>query len=180
MKKIKAFSLAEMMVVMLIMTIILAASIPILSKRAKVKAAAAANVILPVKNVGDTCTTGSIAIASDGTVLTCQGGTFKKPSSGGAGDSLYIYNYNSSSLVNSCPVGYTDAGVGASGVSATNYVYTRTCYNSNQSCTSLYLYNYTNSFIPSCPAGYTDAGVGVSGGIGGSYNMSTRSCYKCS
>ena len=46
MKKInnlKAFSLAEMMVVMLIMTIILAASMPILSKRAKVKAAAVAN-----------------------------------------------------------------------------------------------------------------------------------------
>lgn len=38
----KAFSLAELMVVMLILTIILAATMPILSKRAKVKAAAAA------------------------------------------------------------------------------------------------------------------------------------------
>ena len=42
-KHFKGFSLAEMMVVMLIMTIILAASMPILSKRAKVKAAAAAS-----------------------------------------------------------------------------------------------------------------------------------------
>ena len=49
-RSIKAFSLAEMMVVMLIMTIILAASMPILSKRAKVKAAALAN-----SSVGLTC-----------------------------------------------------------------------------------------------------------------------------
>ena len=41
-KFIKAFSLAELMVVMLILTIILAATMPILSKRAKVKAAAVA------------------------------------------------------------------------------------------------------------------------------------------
>lgn len=40
--KRNAFSLAELMVVMLILTIILAATMPILSKRAKVKAAAAA------------------------------------------------------------------------------------------------------------------------------------------
>lgn len=38
----KAFSLAELMIVMLVLTIILAATMPILSKRAKVKSAAAA------------------------------------------------------------------------------------------------------------------------------------------
>lgn len=37
-KKIKAFSLAELMIVLLIMTIILAATMPVLSKRAKIKA----------------------------------------------------------------------------------------------------------------------------------------------
>lgn len=54
----KAFSLAELMIVLLVMTIILAATMPILSKRAKVKAAAAAgsksNTLTCTTNVKDT------------------------------------------------------------------------------------------------------------------------------
>lgn len=135
MKKIRAFSLAELMIVMLILTIILAATMPILSKRAKVKAAAAANVSLPIKNEGDTCTTGSIAIGSDGTLLTCQGSTFKKPpSAGGAGQVLYLYQDSMSRSYGtrvSCPSGWTQASDGIyakSDYSSSYDEYLTTCY----------------------------------------------------
>lgn len=82
-KNFKAFSLAELMIVMLILTIILAATMPILSKRAKVKAAAAAaggSVTLTVATEGDPCTIPTdskvqnvLAISSDyTTLLTCK------------------------------------------------------------------------------------------------------------
>lgn len=172
MKKIKAFSLAEMMVVMLIMTIILAASIPILSKRAKVKAAAAANVILPVKNVGDTCTTGSIAIASDGTVLTCQGGTFKKPSSGSVGQVLYLYS--DTWVTTTCPNGWTNLGRGPFAKTGDNSCsYVRTCYNASQTCSTLYVYG------GACPVNWSDAGSGDAVMLQNGFVSSIRSCYKC-
>lgn len=112
----EAFSLAELMIVLLIMTIILAATMPILSKRAKVKAAANTTISLPTKNEGDSCTLGSVAIGSDGSLLTCQGGTYKKPpSASGSGQALYIYGYPSTSspTVNSCPSGWISAGIGS-------------------------------------------------------------------
>ena len=56
------FSLAEMMIVMLILTIVLAASMPILSKRAKVKVAAQTGGITTA-NEGDTCVDGTDTIA---------------------------------------------------------------------------------------------------------------------
>ena len=83
-KKKRAFSLAELMIVMLILTIILAATMPILSKRAKMKAAAAAAassaVTLSVVNEGDPCTiptdsnvSNVLAISTDyTTLLTCK------------------------------------------------------------------------------------------------------------
>ena len=71
-----AFSLAEMLVVMLILTIVLAATMPILSKRAKMKAAAASSAFtLKHANEGDSCTDGtdSIAVSNDNTtLLTCM------------------------------------------------------------------------------------------------------------
>lgn len=71
-----AFSLAELMIVMLILTIILAATMPILSKRAKVKAAAAAGKSFPpIVNEGDPCetTTDTMGISSDhNTLFTCM------------------------------------------------------------------------------------------------------------
>lgn len=71
----KAFSLAELMIVMLILTVILAATMPILSKRAKVKAAAAAanSIKIPVQE-GDPCetTTDNLGMSSDhATMFTC-------------------------------------------------------------------------------------------------------------
>lgn len=71
----RAFSLAELMVVLLIMTVILAASMPILSKRAKIKAAAAATgSINTTAKEGDNCTDGKdrLAVTADGRILTCM------------------------------------------------------------------------------------------------------------
>lgn len=71
-----AFSLAELMIVMLILTIILAATMPILSKRAKVKAAAAAaGGGIKTANEGDSCVDGTdtIAYSKDyAQILTCM------------------------------------------------------------------------------------------------------------
>lgn len=52
-----AFSVAELMIVLLIMSIILAMTMPILSKRVKMKAAASAGgfINLPIKKEGDYC-----------------------------------------------------------------------------------------------------------------------------
>lgn len=72
---LRAFSLAELMVVMLILTIILAATMPILSKRAKVKAAAAAAGGIKTANEGDTCVDGTDTIAYSknySQILVCQ------------------------------------------------------------------------------------------------------------
>lgn len=76
MKKCRAFSLAELMIVMLILTIILAATMPILSKRAKVKAAASAagGGAIKTANEGDDCIDGTDTIAyskDDGEILIC-------------------------------------------------------------------------------------------------------------
>lgn len=74
MKKYRAFSLAELMIVMLILTIILAATMPILSKRAKVRAAAAAASGIKTANEGDTCVDGTDTMAyskDDGEILIC-------------------------------------------------------------------------------------------------------------
>lgn len=75
-KRLKhAFSLAELMIVLLIMTLILAATMPILSKRAKVKAAAAAAGGIKTANEGATCTDGTdtIAYSKDySQILVCQ------------------------------------------------------------------------------------------------------------
>lgn len=72
----RAFSLAELMIVMLVLTIILAATMPILSKRAKVKAAAAvaAGRITTTANEGDSCIDGTdrLAVTTDGRILTCM------------------------------------------------------------------------------------------------------------
>lgn len=69
------FSLAELMVVMLILTIVLAASMPILSKRARMKANASAGAFtLHTHNAGDHCdeSTDTIAVANDNTLLVCM------------------------------------------------------------------------------------------------------------
>jgi len=99
----------------------------------------------------------------------------------------------------SCPSGWTDAGGGGgngyggtSGGTVGSYnTITRSCYNTTQTCSTLYIYGenfpgYTQE-PPSCPSGWTDAGGGggngyggTSGGAVGTYNVITRSCYKCS
>lgn len=63
-EKNNGFSLAELMIVMLVLTIILAATMPILSKRAKVKAAAVA------ASSGSTITCTKVVNSSFDTVLT--------------------------------------------------------------------------------------------------------------
>ena len=76
----KAFSLAEMMIVMLIVTLVLAATTPLITKRSKRQASSSGAVSLPIKNEGDSCvepTSGkvgdNIAITPDHTtLLTCQ------------------------------------------------------------------------------------------------------------
>lgn len=183
MKNIRAFSLAELMIVLLIMTIILACTMPILSKRAKVKAAAVENINLPVKNEGDSCPPGNVAISADGTLLTCQGGTFKKPSSsGGAGQTLYLY----SSYINdtSCPLNWSNGGVGV----YSTYIYVRSCYNLKATCSTIYLYGSTpwssdgNISPPACSTllgGWTDGGIGPNHMNNGMADSYVRSCYKC-
>ncbi len=202
MKKIKAFSLAELMIVMLILTIILAATMPILSKRAKVKAAAVANVNILVKSEGDSCPPGNVAVSPDGTLLTCQGGTFKKPSGGGTGQALYLYantascgTYTCSYYPPSCPSTWTDAGLGydfiREGTNGYDSFYIRSCYHKDNTCQTLYLHantascgTYTCTYSPpSCPSGWTSAGVGydfLRKGTNGYDGFYVRSCYKCS
>jgi len=78
----RAFSLAEMLVVLVIISVIMAMTAPIISKRAKVHRAAAAGgaVNLPIAAEGDYCpdpTDGQVdknlAITADRTkLLTCQ------------------------------------------------------------------------------------------------------------
>lgn len=73
--KSSAFSLAELMVVMLVLTIVLAASMPIISKRAKMKAATASGGALKIANEGDSCVDGTdtIAYSKDyAMVLVCE------------------------------------------------------------------------------------------------------------
>lgn len=188
----KGFSLAELMIVLLIMTIILAATMPILSKRAKVKAAATASVHLPVVSEDEPCTSGNIGISADGTsLLTCQGGVWKKlPSSGGAGsDSLYLYSSDGVAtppVCSSLGSDWADAGYTTQsyfqGIGGRVRVMVRACYNTNKTCSTLYL----NSTL-SCPDGWTDAGTGVSGySVFNATDRDTasplysRSCYKCS
>lgn len=188
MKKIRAFSLAELMIVMLVLTIILAATMPILSKRAKVKAAANATVSLPLKNEGDTCTAGAIAIGSDGSLLTCQGGTFKKPPSSDATSVLYLFSNNTYAAPPACSTltgGWSDGGNGAyfyypSG--ATNQV--RTCYNTTKTCSTLYLYGTLGGIPPACSTltgGWSDGGYGIKFAAQDTvvHYVFVRSCYKC-
>lgn len=187
MKKInKAFSLAELMIVMLILTIILAATMPILSKRAKMKAAAAATVSLPVVAEGvGTCTPNTVGISSDGTtLLTCQGGTWKKPSSGGAGTTLYLYGQSS---VNNPP---TCASIGSNWIQAAYGTFEngtwgrsiRTCYNASQTCATAYLYGQSSVNNPPTCASVGTGWVQASYGTfeNGTWGRSIRTCYKCS
>lgn len=186
----RAFSLAELMIVLFIMTIILAATMPILSKRAKVKAAALANINLPVKNEGDSCPPGNVAVGSDGTLLTCQGGTFKKPpGSGGSGQTLYLYNqgttFNSANVA-TCPLGWVEMSkelfkATENDGDASTAIYARTCYNTTQTCSTLYTYSdLSNPSNPvACPSGWADAGSGIYS-AGAYFGSRVRSCYKCS
>lgn len=196
-KAFQAFSLAELMIVLSIMSIVLATTMPLLSKRAKMKAANAIQV-LPVVTEGNTCTatnTKNTGISSDyTTLLTCQSGIWKKvfPSAAGIGQTLYTYgySYNSSTYPAACPAGWTDLGYGVSGsvvapCGSNYYTYTRACYNPNQTCAAMYLYGYDSSsgtYPVACPAGWTDKGYGVSGNASSSsrtYYTYIRSCYRC-
>lgn len=189
MKKKIAFSLAELMVVMLILTIILAATMPILSKRAKVKAAANATLTLPMKNEGDPCPPGNLAISADGTtLLTCQGGVWKKPSSSSAASVLYLFSNNTYTAPPACSTltgGWSDGGKGAyfyypSG--GANQV--RTCYNTTQTCSTLYLYGTLDNTPPACSTltgGWSDGGSGIQFAAQDNvvHYILVRSCYKC-
>lgn len=75
-----AFSLAEMMVVLLIMTIVLAMTMPIISKRVKAKPSLSAFSDLPIRAEGDDCPDpvngqlqNNLAITADrSTLLMCM------------------------------------------------------------------------------------------------------------
>lgn len=78
-KFFKAFSLAEMMVVMLVLTIVMAASMPIISKRAKMKATTVATTpavqVLSIVNAGEHCGSESYNVGTDAfhtTIYSCQ------------------------------------------------------------------------------------------------------------
>lgn len=81
-KNIKAFSLAEMMVVLLVISIVLSAMMPIISKRARLRPTINTTAILPTQTEGQACTataTNNTAISSDyTTLLTCQSSRWKR------------------------------------------------------------------------------------------------------
>ena len=82
----RAFSLAEMMVVMLIISLIMAATMPLITKKRKYNAKN--SISLQVKTVGDPCptTTTSVAITADHiSLLTCQSGSWTKIGGGSHG-----------------------------------------------------------------------------------------------
>lgn len=89
-KTVKAFSLAELMIVMLVLTIILSATMPILSKRAKVKAAAAAS----SNNHGNIC----VKQVNDTLTATIKGAVllqyYLTGGGGGGGYFNYAYHYS--------------------------------------------------------------------------------------
>lgn len=78
-KLFKAFSRAEMIVVILIFTVVLAVLIPIIQKHVKIKPANK-NVTLPIATESGTCNSNLPGISSDGkTLLKCKSGHWAVP-----------------------------------------------------------------------------------------------------
>lgn len=77
-RKLFAFSLAEMMIVMAVMTVVLALAVPLITKKRKTSPAVAT---IPIRNEGDPCTASEgLARTSDNTSqLTCKSGIWVSP-----------------------------------------------------------------------------------------------------
>lgn len=195
-KNKKAFSLAEMMIVMLVLTIILAATMPILSKRAKYKPtlAPSSGAGQPLYHYGGTSYS-SGNCASEGSKGTLGG--VNTTVSG----TCYV-NYPSP-----CPTGngWADGGVDYY-TPGTSAQFKRTCYNSSKTCSVIYYYGGTSyasgncasegskgtmgginktisgtcyvNYPPPCPDNtWTDGGVDYY--APGNANQFMRACYKC-
>lgn len=115
----RAFSLAELMIVLLIMTIILAATMPILSKRAKVKAAAAAGSGSNSRTCLKIVTSSIVDVNLGNGVIFYQmiggggGGAFIQSAGGGGGGSSAI-------LIDNVLQAYVAGGAGGYSLSPTN------------------------------------------------------------
>lgn len=197
-KNIKAFSLAEMMVVMCIMTIILASLMPIISKRVRLRPVITPTVVSTIPNVtqGQACTASINSIglnSTNTTILTCQAGAWAPLSAGGiAGQILYTYgveqyyagSWHTVSVAPACPsagsAGWIDLGTSSripGSYWQNNKISTvvRTCY-TNKSCAVYHI--YSSSLNPSCQAGWTNSDI--IGSMIPAYSTDyVYACYKC-
>lgn len=150
-----AFSLAEIMVLLLLISIFLAAMMPIISKRTKPRTvlgtiSPTSGQVMYLYGSGDSTLTSTRYWSCTQTQYTEMGSLnnlYHKITSGG----IYINegggickNFISTggqrncfpAYVNNCPTGWTSAGVGITG----NDTLVRPCYNTSQSCAVLYIY----------------------------------------
>jgi hypothetical protein len=110
------------------------------------------------------------------------------PARGGAGQTMYIYASGANQSPPTCAssaTGWSDAGYGVVALASNgNNIYARSCYNTTQTCSTMYIYaSSTNQSPPTCASaatGWSDAGYGVIGTNSSGSSVNARSCYKCS
>jgi len=148
---------------------------------------------LPIKAVGDACTSSTsgtapnqsagegTAITADRTlILSCQSGIWAK-GTGWATEYLLLLVNNQSGVTLSCPVSWTTVGGTQIIDAGQNYQnYGQLCQSpAGKTCSLIYFYNSYPSGVPfACPATFVQADLQTV--FAGSNSNYRRTCYKCS